>query len=105
MLRRAGQRGVGQQRAGGRCGARRRRPVGRVLGTAHELLGVVGGVVEAALSVAEPLEHDAQQVRGDVEPAGVAGDLVQGEQALGEVGVVLQHAGVSAGRAVPAGAA
>ena len=47
---RPGQRRVGQQRAGQRARTRRRRVVGGVARAAHQLLGVVGGVVEAALA-------------------------------------------------------
>ena len=62
------------------------------LGRVIEPLVVVGRVEEAAGRVGEPLEDPVREARARREPALVERRLVQRQQALGEVGVVLEHA-------------
>ena len=94
---------AGQHRAG--CGGQPGRDsvVGRVLRPAHQLLGVVGGVEQAAGAVAEVREHDVEQRLGVAQPLGVPGGAGQREQALRHVGVVLQDPGVAPGATVDGG--
>ena len=104
MPPRAGERGVGEQRARGREPARGGGLVDRAPGTLEEPIPVVRGVVEPARPVGEPGEHGLQQVAGPAEPPGLAGHAVEGEEPLGHVRVVLEHAGRGARPAVPRGA-
>ena len=66
----------------------------RFRGPRHQLLGVVGGVEEAAIGGLEVLEDGIGQLLGGLEEALLEGGLVEREQALGEVGVVLEGAAV-----------
>ena len=76
-----------------RCGrpAGRRDAVGRVLRSADQGRRVGGGVEEAAAAVGEPVQDDVEQLTRPSVPALVSGHLVEGEQPLGEIGVVLEH--------------
>ena len=58
-------------------------------------------VEEAAGRVGEALEDGVSQAAGEREPAGVEGRFVQGEEAFGEVGVVLEHAGPDRSTVLP----
>ena len=69
-----------RERRAHRGKARRGRAVGRVLRPADEPLGVVGSVEEATVAVAEVREGDVEKSAGDVQPASLAGHLVQREQ-------------------------
>ena len=73
-------------------------------GRAEQRLGVVGGVVEAAVRPsAKRASTTSSSSPAAREPARLAGGLVQREQPLGQVGVVLQHAGRLADHAVARG--
>ena len=93
---RAGQRGIAQQRPRGREGARRAGPVGRVGRPVQQPLAVVGGVVEAAVAVAEPGQRGLQELTGERHPAGLPGHPGQGEEPVGQAGVVVEHPGARA---------
>src|SRR5664280_966229 len=98
---RAGVRRVAQQRAGGGRASGRRGVVGAVLRAPEKGLGVVRGVVEAAAAVTEVPEYDVEQVTGQPQPVRVAGDGVERKEALGDVTIVVQYAGVGADPTVP----
>ncbi len=95
-----GQRGVAEQRPRGGEGTRRGSVVGRIGRPVQQRLAVVGGVEEPSLAVTEPAERGADEPAGQVDPAGLAGDAGQREQALGDARVVLQQPGAVPRRAV-----
>src|SRR5918994_533205 len=68
-----------------------------------------GAPASAAYDTAAPataaMPDDVQQVPAQLQPAPLAGGLVQREQSLGRVAVVLEHPGRGAGDAVPRGSA
>ena len=64
----------------------------RVLGPGDEPLVVVGRVEEPAGRIGEPIQDPVGQPPGEDEPALVEGRLVQGQQPVGEMAVVLEHA-------------
>ena len=103
MRQRLGQRRIGHQRRDQRARARRRGVVGRILRPAHQLLGVVGGVEEPTVAVAEVRQRDVEQLAGRRQPARVGGRLVQDQQPVGQVAVVVGHAGRVADPAVARG--
>ena len=55
----------------------------------EELLGIVCGVEEAALAIREMGECRVKEIAGLGEPSWFPGGLVQGEQAFGQVAVVI----------------
>src|SRR3712207_7538865 len=55
-----------------------------------------GSGVVPAVGVDELLGDDVEEVPGQLEPPALGGRLVERDQALGQVGVVLEHAGVPA---------
>src|ERR1035437_8992515 len=56
----------------------------------EELLGVVRGVEETALAICEVGQRSVQETACRGEPPWLSGGLVQGEQALGQVAVVIR---------------
>ena len=78
---RSGEGGVRQQRVDDRRVAARAGVVGRVARADHQRLGVVGGVVEAAVVGGEVLEHGVEQLPGALQPGAVAGRAGEREEA------------------------
>ena len=62
---------------------------------------VVGGVEEAAGRIGEARQDAIHQGAGGLEPALVEGRLVQRQQAVGEIRVVLEHAGADRPAVLP----
>ena len=88
-----GQHGQPQQDVGGDGVARGRGVIEHVLGPRNECFVVGRGVEEAAVfGVRETFENDVGKLDGSIEPARVEGRLVQRNQAVGDVGVVLEVA-------------
>src|SRR5450756_338098 len=88
-------------RASGGRASGRRGVVGAVLRAPDQGLGVVRGVVEAAAAVTEVPEYDVEQVTGQPQPVRVSSDGVERKEALGNVAIVVEYAGVGADPTVP----
>ena len=84
-----GQCRVGQQGASEHRWARWLSVVGSTARPGHELLGLVCCVEEAALAISEVRQRCVQQLACQVQPSWVTSGLVQGEQAFGQVAVVV----------------
>jgi hypothetical protein len=93
----AGQGRVAEQRASDRERAGGAGPVGGLGRPVNQPLPVVRGVVEAAVAPAEPVQRGLQKPPGQADPAALPGDAGQGQEALGNAGVVLKHPGARAG--------
>ena len=87
----AGQRGQAQQHERGHGAAGRQGVVLQAARSCHERLGVVGRVVEAAVVGAEVRQDEVRQLARSDEEALLEGGLVERQQAVGEVGVVLER--------------
>ncbi len=104
VARLAGQRSQPEEDRGGHRVARGHGVVLDVLWTGKQDLVVVGGVEEAAGWIAEAGQDRVGQGPGDAEPALVERRAVQGQQPLGQAGVVLEDPTAGGAAVLPAAA-